>query len=245
MSNKISQTNWAPDLPHADTVQLRAFWQMVVHERAVVEVRILGSHYGGVCSGFFEPGCQEAFIDACVHYSNNVKGVYATLNPVKPSAIQRPPNQVRAGAKVTTADADIASRRWLPIDLDPVRAAGASASDLEHAAAVQLAWEIDAWLQHEIGLPDESIVVADSGNGAHLLARVDLPHDDQALRIVTSVLAAIDARFSNEQVKVDRSTSNAARIWKVYGTVAAKGEPTVERPHAMARLLAWAENPPL
>ena len=40
--------------------------------------------------------------------------------------------------------------------------------------------------------------------------------------------------FSNESVKVDGGNFNAARIWKLYGTRACKGDNTEERPHRRA-----------
>ncbi len=51
-------------------------------------------------------------------------------------------------------------------------------------------------------------------------------------------LATLDALFSNETVTVDTANHNAARIWKLYGTMSRKGDSTPERPHRRARLLA-------
>lgn len=42
--------------------------------------------------------------------------------------------------------------------------------------------------------------------------------------------------FSNEQVKVDTTNYNPARICKLYGTLAQKGSNTSVRPHRMARI---------
>lgn len=62
------------------------------------------------------------------------------------------------------------------------------------------------------------------------------PHKDAKQR-VNGCIAAVAHRFTDERVVVDTTTGNAARIWKVYGTVAAKGDSMAERPHAMARTL--------
>jgi hypothetical protein len=60
------------------------------------------------------------------------KGVYFTLNPVRPELLARSPYRVsRAGRGTTTTDADVERRRWLLIDLDPRRPAGVSAADPE------------------------------------------------------------------------------------------------------------------
>ena len=54
---------------------------------------------------------------------------------------------------------------------------------------------------------------------------------------VESVLKALAYRFDTDQVKVDTTVANAARISKVYGTLAAKGDSTKDRPHRLARIL--------
>ena len=51
------------------------------------------------------------------------------------------------------------------------------------------------------------------------------------------VLQALDLRFSDEKVSVDTGVYNAARIWKLYGTIACKGDNTPERPHRLAYII--------
>src|SRR5690606_7071874 len=100
-------------------------------------------------------------------------------------------------------------RRWLPVDIDPVRPSGVSSTDAEHAAALAMAERIAGYLAEQ-GFP--APILADSGNGAHLLYRIDLPNDEAATEIVRSTLATLDALFSNEAVTVDTANHNAARI---------------------------------
>src|SRR5256885_985310 len=76
---------------------------------------------------------------------------------------------------------------------------------------------------------------ADSGNGYHLLYPVDLPAKDGGL--VKAVLRSLAGRFDEEGVKVDTTVFNAARLTKLYGTRACKGENTLERPHRWTRVL--------
>ena len=78
----------------------------------------------------------------------------------------------------------------------------------------------------EHGWPEP--VAADSGNGAHLLYAVDLPNDAESLELVRGVLEGLSFKFSDGAVGVDTATSNAARIWKLYGTTARKGDSTYE-----------------
>ena len=77
--------------------------------------------------------------------------------------------------------------------------------------------------------------MADSGNGAHALGRIDLPADDGGL--VQRCLQALAARFNDAAVKVDTGVYNPARIWKLYGTTAAKGDDVPGRPWRMARII--------
>jgi hypothetical protein len=80
-------------------------------------------------------------------------------------------------------------------------------------------------------------IVADSGNGAHLLFRIDLPNNADALQIVSGALNDLSRRYSDDTIKVDVTCANAARIWKAYGTVARKGDAIPTRPHRLSRIL--------
>ena len=161
-----------------------------------------------------------------------------TLNPVNPDLLARANNRlVDAKQGATTSDRDIERRRWLLIDLDPERPSGISSTETEHQAAIEKAREIASWLESS-GFPPA--ILADSGNGAHLLYQVDLPPDDNGL--LNRVLKALDARFSDETVKVDVTTFNPARICKLYGTPARKGDSTPDRPHRLSRILEVPEE---
>src|SRR5215203_6281127 len=80
-------------------------------------------------------------------------------------------------------------------------------------------------------------IVCDSGNGYHLLHSIDLPADPASLELVAGVLEALDFKFSDDAVKVDTTTKNAARITKAYGTTAKKGDDLPERPHRPSKIL--------
>jgi len=149
-------------------------------------------------------------------------------------------NRLKEHAEHTTADNNILSRRWLPIDLDPVRPAGISSSDEEHAEAIQRARTIADNMAREWDRP----ILADSGNGAHLLYRIDLPNDQEALAFVAGALAELDRRYSDDVVKVDVTSANAARIWKAYGTVARKGDSIPSRPHRLSRIIEAPSDKP-
>ena len=160
------------------------------------------------------------------------RGVYVTVNPVNPDLLARAVNRQRpAGRNPTTADTDIVRRRWLLIDCDPRRASGVSSSNAEHESALAKAREIRDGLS-SLGWPKP--VLTDSGNGAQLMYRIDLPADDGEL--VRRVIGEI-AKASSEQVAIDTSVHNPARIWRLPGTMNCKGDSIPERPHRMARIL--------
>jgi P4 family phage/plasmid primase-like protien len=187
-------------------------------------------------SGYFND--LDKLARAAANYDGRASGVYFTLNPVKPPLLARAQNRVQDWAELTTADSNIAKRRWFPIDCDPKvdgdkRPAGISATEEEHEAAIAKANEIREWLA-VAGWPEP--IEADSGNGGALLYSIDLPNDDASKTLVEQCLKALAAQFDDSQVDIDTSVHNAARIWKVYGTMAGKGDSTADRPHRRAAL---------
>lgn len=134
--------------------------------------------------------------------------------------------------KDATKDADIKGYKWLLIDLDPERAKGVSASDEEVALAKQKAKEVFAFLKSQ-GFEDP--VVGFSGNGYHLLYRVNIK--TEAKEKIKKFLAVLDVLFSDERIKVDTVNFNPARVCKLYGTLAMKGQNTEERPHRISKII--------
>jgi hypothetical protein len=162
------------------------------------------------------------------------EGVYLTVNPRPPRAEGTPPTH--------TKDADITKRAWFYVDFDcerPNKAENnATAEEKEKGKAKAL--EVRDYLRGQ-GWPEP--VLADSGNGYHLLFRIDRPNDDDAKVLVRNVLRALAARFDTDAVKVDQKVFNASRITKLYGTIARKGEDTPERPWRKSAILE-APAPP-
>jgi putative DNA primase/helicase len=206
----------------------------------VVELRAPNVPGQGVISGYFDDFARLA--EACRTLSGRAPGVYVTINPVDPAAVgaARVTN-VAGRAGESTKDPHIRCRRWLPFDFDPARPGKVSSTAAEHEAALARARDCRSWLLG-LGVPADATVLADSGNGAHLLVRVDLPNDDASKRLVERCLRAAAARLDDQAVRVDTTVGNASRIWKAYGTLAAKGEATAERPHRLARLLDAPET---
>lgn len=208
---------------------IRLFLQGVAEVRALTRT--------GIYSGYFDSPEELARQVTALDASPETTGIYITLNKVHPALLARRANTLRKirGNEPTTGDSDILRRQWLPIDIDPVRPSGVSSTEEEHTSALHKADAIRAWLT-ERGFPEP--VLADSGNGAHLLFRVDLPNSPESTALVQRALTTLDLLFSTERVKVDTANHNAARIWRLYGTVSRKGDSTQDRPHRRSRILS-------
>ncbi len=202
----------------------------------IVELRVLGTKKG-VCSGYFDAEHSEHLVSFAAHLSGVGHGVYITLNPVMRDCLARAANRAIPYAKHTTGDQEITHRHWLLIDADPKRPTAISSNDEEHNAALNRAVAIRSWLTEQ-GWPEP--VYADSGNGGHLLYRVDLPPNDEGF--LQRVLKSLGAKHTDKAVGVDLGVHNPARISKLYGTLACKGDSIPERPHRIARLLEVPER---
>ena len=201
----------------------------------VIELRAPNAGKAGTISGYFKD--SRALARAAARLEGHVAGIYITAHRIVDELLARASNRVIERAKHTTSDADVVAYRWLPIDVDPVRPAGISSTDGEHEAALEMAARIADWLVAELGFATDSIVLADSGNGAHVLSRIDEPADRETAALIVRCLYALDLRWSTDGVKIDTSVSNPARIWRLYGTVSAKGDAVADRPHRRSRLL--------
>lgn len=218
--------NASPDDAHR-------FLALLARPGDVFELRALSKRDGKqqIAAGFFDD--MAALARAAIERSGRDDGVYVTLNPLHRGLLSRlPANRVqRVGNGDSASDRDVATRRHLLIDIDPIRPAGISSDDAEHAAAIALATRMQIDLS-ALAWPEP--LLADSGNGAHLIYAVDLPRDDG--KLIERVLAELSRRYSTPALKVDEKVFNPARISKIYGTLTRKGQSTPERPHRIARI---------
>lgn len=168
-------------------------------------------------------------------------GVYAVVNPLTDEAVTRlSGGEVNVCRLVSTGEAaknqDVAVRRWLLVDVDPKRdkinGVKPSSTNEELRAARDTIEQIRVYLEGQ-GFP--SPVIAMSGNGMHLMYRVDLPAESALPRTITHALAKM---YTGDAVELDTSVHKRAQLWKFYGTRARKGTHTAERPHRLARTLS-------
>lgn len=199
-----------------------------VFEIRTLDARKQGSYKTGTISGYFDN------IDSCIDQLKRLEaasGVYFTLNKIDPALLARRVNRLDYGG-ATTSDTNILRREWLILDADPVRPSGISSTGEEKQAARGVAREVYGRLA-ERGWPKP--IVCDSGNGWHLLYRIDLPSQDSGL--ITRVINGVADRFDTDKVEIDRTMFNPSRIAKLYGTLAAKGDATKDRPHRQSKFI--------
>jgi hypothetical protein len=225
--------------PKSDPAEIKRGISLLFHADDVVEVRIPKTRVG-VVAGYFDDHSALAVSISAADAAYRAAGVYYVLNQVNPALLGRAYNRLKERAEYTAADNHILRRRWLPVDVDPVRPAGISSSEEEHEAAIDRARTIARDMASVWGLP----IIADSGNGAHLLYSIDLPNDQESLAVVSKALAELDRRYSDNIVKIDVTCANAARIWKAYGSVARKGDSIPGRPHRLSRILEVPRDQP-
>ena len=202
----------------------------------VVELRLLKveGRDNRVDSGYFDN--LKELAKFATQYEGRAQGVYVTINQVMDDLLARRYNRVKeyVGESDTTKDDHITNRLWLPFDLDPTRPTGISSNDQEHILALSKAKELKKWLS---SLGWHEPIDADSGNGGHLLYKIDLPNNTESKELISKILNKAHDKIGTEKVKVDVGVFNAARIWKLYGTMSAKGDNLPFRPHRRSKIL--------
>jgi len=149
--------------------------------------------------------------------------IYFTLQVIDPRLIGRSCNKLKP-TSLTTSDNNVLFYRWIPIDIDPIRPSGVSSSDSELTSAMEIRDIICEWI---IDATNYSAPIKGmSGNGAHLLIRLpeDIPVNDDSKEEIRSFLEIVSQQFSTDKVDIDTAVFNPARIWKLYGSKAMKGD---------------------
>jgi hypothetical protein len=201
--------------PVPDRNEIERSLKLFITLGSVVEIRGLEV----TSQDFKRPHAEYGYFDsldkatsAALKLGRTDGSVYITLNPVSPDLLARANNRIKVGERAsTTSDTHIVRRQFVLLDFDPERPSGISSTDAEKEAARQKALEVRQHLR-DLEWPDP--VFSDSGNGYHLLYRVDLPNDTESADLVRSLLLVLDALHGDEAVKIDTAVYNAARIVK-------------------------------
>jgi hypothetical protein len=232
------------------------------------EIRILKvGQSGETYSGIFDNVESALRSIEAFEKRHSPKAIYCTLNPFDLGKRERTKqdgskyfasfvvtNRIdRASQSKCVTNADISRRRWLFVDVDPIRPSGVNSSDSQMESAVKMADSIRSDLASD-GWPEP--IQGMSGNGATLLWRIDLPSDDESKRLIERATKAIAERYSpnatrlkdtldqrvkagsyddainadSADVDIDKSVHNPARICKILGTPTRKGPHSELRP---------------
>ncbi len=242
--NKIAEVR-EPSQAEIDALRmLRAVWR----EGDVREVRAfkVPEARGGnkkpfihnTVSGYFD-NPEDMAREALRISDQGAEGVFWTPNPVNPALLARAANRMRTDLGKVTSDEDIVKRVAFILDVDSERPSGISATDEECAAARRRGWAIIDALESQ-GWPTP--IVADSGNGAHAFWYVDLPNDAATLDAIKGAYEGLKKQWDDEAAKVDGSVCNAARVIRMPGTMARKGDSIASRPHRLSALTLYPDG---
>jgi hypothetical protein len=181
------------------------------------EIRALGT---STLSGWFDDPVLAA---AAARNYDGKFNIYVTANPVcaRTEESVNPSSLDRARRGSVTTDADIESRRWLIVDIDHKGKGDQSATDDELAEVGEVANEIATYFSEQRW---PSPMLAMSGNGYYLLSRIALSNDDPSRELIRRALHGLNFAFGSEQIVVDESVANAARLVPLFGTMKCKGE---------------------
>lgn len=188
-----------------------------------------------IYSGYFTDA--DTLVNAMSREDLRNRNVYITLNEIDDGCYGRVQHdcfiQIR-NKEPTTGDSDIVGYNWLMIDLDPKRPSGTSSSDKELQEAKDLGNKMFLALRN---LGFEKPLFAYSGNGVHLLYKIQVAKTDERIALLKKCLQVLDMMFSTETCKVDVKNFNPSRICKLYGCVSTKGADTKSRPHRQSYII--------
>jgi hypothetical protein len=228
--------------PKTDIAEIKRALALIYQPGDVVELRAFDK------KGFSHPGYYDDFTklaDDAARLSNreDIASVYVLPNVIKKVLLARAKNHLYPDGsrdKKLTADEDVLKRRWFIIDVDAdcEGVSGISSTDAEHQATIDTAHNIINFLV-SIGFPKDSMILTSSGNGAHILVRIEeIPNTAENTELIKTCLLALSSKFTG----IDLSVFNPSRVFKLTGTVCRKGDVIEGRPHRTAEFLEVPEN---
>jgi hypothetical protein len=133
--------------PSPDPAEIRRVLDVLFESGDVVEIRAFRKDRRCTISGYYND--FDKLVNDAEKINRLAGGVYVTLNRINPDLLARRTNRYEEYVSITTSDDQVALRRWFPIDFDPVRPAGISASDQEHDTSIEKASRVRTYLVKE------------------------------------------------------------------------------------------------
>jgi hypothetical protein len=161
--------------------------------------------------------------------------IYFTLQELDERIIYRCLNKLKPYAKNLTKNSEVLRYKFLHIDADPVRPSGIQATNAEVHLGREKLLQCVSFLSTEMSFPEP--IICFSGNGCTADYHVDLENTPENVSLCENALKALDILFSDENVTIDVSVSNPARIIKLPYSLSCKGSNTEERPYRRSELL--------
>lgn len=220
---------------YIDENELRKTISILKPDHQLFEIRIISGQGSQkkIISGYFTSA--ETVIKAFDTVDVRNRNIYISLNEMNPACYSREQHDKFLQVSQATADSEILRYLWFFVDLDPVRLSGVSSTDSELECAKKQAEIVYGYLS-DLGFSEP--VRALSGNGYHLLYRIDLENTAENRSLVDRCLKALSEQFDSDKVKIDTTNFNPSRICKLHGTLAQKGANTPDRPHRMSKILS-------
>jgi hypothetical protein len=213
----------------------------------VFEIRLFLKD-GKTIAGMFDHNHINECVDGIFQYYQTAKAIYFVLNDFPTDLLSWSANKFRVvkSGDHTVADRHISHRTHILIDIDPKRLSkegielsDISSTDEEKEKAKQTLNQVLEYLR-SLGWPEP--MIGSSGNGYHLIFAIDLPNTPESTDLVKNLLTVLAQKFDDSFAQVDKKVFNAARITKLFGTIARKGDPIESRPHRMAKILHLPEQ---
>lgn len=222
-----------------DESTIRQTISLLKPDNELFEIRIIGkgSNRKRIISGYFTDA--DTLIKQFDLIDPRNTNIYITINKVNEDCYSREQHDCFRQTDSNTHDHEIDAYEWLFIDLDPIRVADVSSSDQELAEALELADKVYIYMK-SLGFYEP--IRAMSGNGHHLLYKINLLNTDDNKRLVERCLTNLSTLFNTDKVKIDIVNHNQSRVCKLYGTRAQKGANTAKRPHRMSCITSVPEE---
>ena len=181
--------------PQTNLAEIKRALALIYQPGDVVELRAFDK------KGFSHPGYYDNFTklaDDAARLSNreDIASVYVLPNVIKKVLLARAKNHLYPDGsrdKKLTADEDVLKRRWFIIDVDAdcEGVSGISSTDAEHQATIDTAHNIINFLV-SIGFPKDSMILTSSGNGAHILVRIEeIPNTAENTELIKTCLLVL------------------------------------------------------
>ncbi len=215
-----------------DKRQIYKWWDVFKNGSDLTEIRIIDGNR--TYSGYFKN--VENLIRAIEPYDQYGSAqIYFTLNHIKEACYARRCEIIEKVLRdPTTSDVDIDGRTHILIDLDPKRSSGVSSSNEELGYAYQKAVDVYNFLLAQ-GFNEP--IVCKSGNGYHVTIPCKIAANEESTAIIKKFIQVLSITFSDDKVEVDEKVFNLARICKLPGTQARKGQNIPERPWRMSEIV--------